>query len=483
MASKTTSAPAEKGRFAKAADAVTDASKKVGSGAKTAAIAARNGAVTGAGYVRDKSVAAGGFAKEKWDGLTPEQRKGTSIAAGAVLGLLVLKRLIFGGKKRKEKRSEEEYLRKIKNQLGVSPSFSPMRPTQGSAQSTPMTNSRTPAAAWSPSGPKTPPPSSHRDHSAGKSLFGARAGKIAVLEKGSAVTTTAPNEFSVATYNVLSDFYGTSKRHSYVAPEYMKYDYRFALMRKQIETMDADIVCLQEIDPNSKWLEWRRFMRARGYDGTLQDKDASRSVSVAVATFWKADKFECLQQDHKARSLILHLRWRERSSKSLWVVNCHLEGHVSRPHERVLQARSILSALVRAHQAAPKGAAAQAVVWAGDINGAPDSGVIKLLVEGALDANSTEPGSDIILSERALVHPYRFRDAYHEALAAPPFTRKVPGNAAVLDYVLATTNTLETLAVVKPMTARERLTMQRGNLPSRDHPSDHLPLAAVFRQK
>lgn len=84
------------------------------------------------------------------------------------------------------------------------------------------------------------------------------------------------------------------------------------------------------------------------------------------------------------------------------------------------------------------------------------------------------------VTDRTIAHEFRLRDVYAEAQASPLFTRKVPNAQVTIDFMFAS-NDLSNLGVVRPMNAKERFAALKTSMPSRAHPSDHVPLAAVFR--
>ena len=57
-------------------------------------------------------------------------------------------------------------------------------------------------------------------------------------------------QFSIVSYNVLADCHLFRNDYSYTHPDLLKPSYRLNKLMEEIEFLDADIVCLQEVDPN-----------------------------------------------------------------------------------------------------------------------------------------------------------------------------------------------------------------------------------------
>lgn len=162
----------------------------------------------------------------RWDSLEPEQRKAVMIGGGGLFGLLLLRKLLFGRNSRGHQYEESDL--------------------HGSGHSA----VRTPARRG-------------------------KGSEIPVFDRAAALQTDPANgEFSVMTYNTLAgelggavrpgrrcpgpdqapasaaDIYATAKRYPYVFSRYLQWDYRYQLLQAEIRATNADVVCLQEIDPN-----------------------------------------------------------------------------------------------------------------------------------------------------------------------------------------------------------------------------------------
>ena len=57
-------------------------------------------------------------------------------------------------------------------------------------------------------------------------------------------------QFSIVSYNVLADCHLFRNDYSFTRPDYLEPDYRLDKLMEEIQFLDADIVCLQEVDPD-----------------------------------------------------------------------------------------------------------------------------------------------------------------------------------------------------------------------------------------
>ena len=63
-------------------------------------------------------------------------------------------------------------------------------------------------------------------------------------------TADSSKQFSVVSYNVLADCHLFKNDYSFTHPDHLEPDYRLNKLMEEIQFLDADIVCLQEVDPD-----------------------------------------------------------------------------------------------------------------------------------------------------------------------------------------------------------------------------------------
>ena len=61
-----------------------------------------------------------------------------------------------------------------------------------------------------------------------------------------------PTAFSLVTYNILADCHiqKDCTYYSYTEPQFLNKDYRQARILDELEYLDGDVVCLQEVSPD-----------------------------------------------------------------------------------------------------------------------------------------------------------------------------------------------------------------------------------------
>jgi mRNA deadenylase 3'-5' endonuclease subunit Ccr4 len=104
------------------------------------------------------------------------------------------------------------------------------------------------------------------------------------------------------------------------------WEYRRDLIRQRIATVDADVVCIQEVSPLSFDMDFA-FMHELGYDG----KEMFKRGRFRPATFYKRSRLELvIPAVHKDRTLLTVFRpisGATNDAASNWyVLNCHLQA-------------------------------------------------------------------------------------------------------------------------------------------------------------
>lgn len=196
--------------------------------------------------------------------------------------------------------------------------------------------------------------------------------------------------FSVISYNILlpnSEYaWWVYKYYQSSTPfEHREWLYRQGLLKKYFLEAEADIVCLQEVDGDT-FDEYFSFLAEAGYDHVLHRKYHFRN-----ATFWRRDKLELVEVQHKDRVLVSVLRAKGDEKQYLYVVNCHLTAGAAAPDRRL---RQIFEALDKVRKGANKlgdNVANIATIVCGDFNSSSDNTAVRrLLFDGELDPSFRE---------------------------------------------------------------------------------------------
>jgi len=256
--------------------------------------------------------------------------------------------------------------------------------------------------------------------------------------------------FSVASYNILADAYSRPAWFVHCRPEHLDPGWRRGALAAHVAALDADVVCLQEVEPASFGALDLRLGRA-GYAGHLALKGGGRPDGCA--TFFRTDVFPAGEvrplyyadgrggapdSGHVALLAVLT----HASGQTLTVANTHLRwdepGRAREEHVGRRQASLLLDALADAF-------AGEAAIVCGDLN--------------------VTPGDDLIaeMKRRGLSDAYAVRDG--------DVTCNANARCKRIDFILHGAAFTATPVALPAIDARTPL-------PSAEQPSDHLAIAA-----
>ncbi|MFY1825013.1 endonuclease/exonuclease/phosphatase family protein [Myxococcus fulvus] len=257
-------------------------------------------------------------------------------------------------------------------------------------------------------------------------------------------------ELRVASYNVLAD--------SYIRPEWFPNTpaHLFEPRRRQdalarrILSLDADVVCLQEVE-SPCFDALQRALSPHGYSGVLalkqQGKPDGCAVFHRVARFvgHRAHYFQDVLEDGRVSGHLALVVDFEMAEDRLRVACTHLRwDRPDRPvalHQGMQQTTELLGEVVQADPGA---------LWVvcGDFNARPGEPLVRAFTEAGLE------------------------DAY-QGQHAP--TCNANGEAKAIDFIFHS-RALSARPVAPPVID------DRTPLPSEQEPSDHLPLVAALRR-
>jgi CCR4-NOT transcription complex subunit 6 len=125
----------------------------------------------------------------------------------------------------------------------------------------------------------------------------------ALLEFGDSAAATSLERFKIYSFNILSDQACTPRLYGYSPSAALSWEYRKEQILQEIQTQDADIVCLQEIDTDTfkeyfsmklAYADYKGVFWPRSRAKTMSEKDA-KTVD-GCATFYKGSKFILLDK-------------------------------------------------------------------------------------------------------------------------------------------------------------------------------------------
>jgi mRNA deadenylase 3'-5' endonuclease subunit Ccr4 len=256
--------------------------------------------------------------------------------------------------------------------------------------------------------------------------------------------------FSTVTWNILADAYIKPGRYDHVPPSALLPGPRRALLLRQLLQFDADLYCLQEVEPDAFAAIGEAL--GAGYEGLYEQK---HNKPDGCAIFFRKGTFSLLEReglhfrhiepgyDHVALiALLVH-----DSGHRLALVSTHLRWQPESTAKEIHLGRNqLLEILERRAALRPKWP-----TWlvCGDFNALSDGVVLQAAKEQGLE-----------LSCRAL---------------RPWDTTNIGGRMRKLDYLLYGQG--ELVPSPRPLPRLQRDTP----MPSSEHASDHLPLCVDYQ--
>jgi mRNA deadenylase 3'-5' endonuclease subunit Ccr4 len=296
-------------------------------------------------------------------------------------------------------------------------------------------------------------------------------------------------QVSVVSFNVLLKGFDKKLYYQEVSPQLRAWPWRREQLLNILGGIGADIFCVQEVECAS-FSEESAFLEKLGLAWVEPKDDAKGKYPdmAKPALFYRADRFEKLWTDHRSRVVLAALRHLP-SGHVFYCATCHLEGAPWEGDKRVQQMKKALESVQRQMAKDQKtGIKNQSVVIAGDFNEGITGPICELLRAGCL---IREDGSTI-------THPFEFGGVYGEHSPPPSFCAppQIPDGSlrsdpeawnrpgddpfGCIDFIYYTRNSLEPVAVRQPFTAEQVKATHGVGIPSEWHPSDHVPIGAIF---
>lgn len=255
-------------------------------------------------------------------------------------------------------------------------------------------------------------------------------------------------KFTVASYNVLADAYIRAKYYPNTDPKILEATPREERLIQRVLGLNADIICLQEVEPSRFKLISSRL--SPQYLGYYRPKEDNRPDGCALfhRVEWKFMSEDALFYQEGGRRSSGHVAQTvklKRADYRIAVSNTHLKWDRRTPplHIGWIQAGQLIEHRARIE------ADVDAWVLCGDLNSAPESPVVKLLSEAGL--SYAAQGQEL------------------------QSTCAANGRAAKLDYVFYTGSLDGRLMELPEIDGRTVM-------PSDQEPSDHLPIVAELER-
>ena len=340
--------------------------------------------------------------------------------------------------------------------------------------------------------------------------------------------TSDTSAVRVVSYNVLADCYleddDICKAWFGYCPKYaLAIDYRQQLLLKEIVGYHGDIVCLQECGRRLFNEYLSPMMASRGYTGAIKYKCGVMPEGGAI--FYNNSKFTLVYQHNfelkeslindicnkelleKVRAVpevyekltsrttvaqILGLRCVEHSQDYICVVNTHLYFRPNALFIRNLQTMIVLNMLKEAMSSLDSQLKEEhgtnyriGVVFCGDFNSLPGSGVVELLSSGILQSYHQDWNIPVEKPDQTAtfleVPSYSHEFSFQNCCGFPEYTAYTEGFIGVIDYIFASKKYFEVDSVI-PMPSKEELQLYTA-IPSPVMPSDHIALICELKWK
>nr|XP_057910944.1 2',5'-phosphodiesterase 12 [Doryrhamphus excisus] len=316
----------------------------------------------------------------------------------------------------------------------------------------------------------------------------------------------------VVSYNILADIYAQTELsktvlYPYCAPYALQLDYRQNLIKKELAGYRADIVCLQEVDKGVFLDSLTPALDAFGLDGVFKVKEKQHE---GLATFYRRTKFKLVSRHDITLSAALtsdpiHGDLLERVSantplkdrilkrstslqvsvledlshagRKVCVANTHLYWHPQGGNVRLVQMGVALRHLSHVIDEVAPGAP---LVFCGDFNSSPTSGVLQLVTETVVPQQHADWSSSGPEESCNMELPSTFPPLL-SACGPLAYTNYVGGFQGCLDYIFIQPESMQVEQVI-PLPSHEEVTTYTA-LPSVAHPSDHIALVCDLHWK
>lgn len=272
--------------------------------------------------------------------------------------------------------------------------------------------------------------------------------------------------FRVMQWNILADGYSLSSptENFCAVPQHcLPWSFRYIQIMKHIEQVNADVICLEEVD---HFEQIEKELETKGYKGDFMVRKDS-IVHHGIALFYKTSTFDIVEtfkeyvgEENSVignQGLLIKVLSHKTTNQKLIVGVIHLKAKRQFLARRLAQTESsleIINGVSVKYEGVP-------IIWAGDFNGETNEPFHKAIIDAA--ANLKSSYSDFLGSEPEFT-TWKIRPTYEER--------------HTIDYIWYTSNKLKVNGVLLPM---EDSLVPNSRYPSPDHPSDHISVCTDFQ--
>lgn len=301
----------------------------------------------------------------------------------------------------------------------------------------------------------------------------------------------------VMSFNILADAYTDSNFH-YCQSDFMKFSYRGPQILRIIETLNPNIICLQEVDhykefyyPNlsKKYhiFEEKRGEDYEGKDGLLIafEKKTFKFLKKAVVSYDLGVNevfFESFKNPNRFKkgnkALVIELESFKTNEKYI-IVNTHLHWDPSEEDVKQFQFLELLNYLEDRYNKNEQ------LILCGDFNSLPESEQIQLCLKENFKGFEGRTIQTLFEQMKRKKRKIKFRSAYskyrqkNQRNMHPSFTNFTANFKGTLDYIFFNKRSKLQLRRILKIPKSSELSLNVA-LPNKNWPSDHLPLMAEF---
>ena len=332
------------------------------------------------------------------------------------------------------------------------------------------------------------------------------------------------SKFTLVSYNCLVDWHAHDDYGSRVDPQFLDADFRHALILTELEYLDGDIICLQEVTPEFYEKTLKVWSTNHGFGSAYIQRIHGRT-DEGSAMFYKRDKFTCKRTElvqfktfsddltktyslpvdrytMEQEAIIEELEITETGHVVVVATTHLLFGDFRRPDVQILQISHLRHILKQRYEG-------KHIILCGDFNAEPRSLPYIFSKTGKLTAeqwNEMQEHSDIkecgdlFETIRKITEQFdvseQYKSAYELVMGKEPDVTCVDHVIhCTLDYVLfrqparigmsdssesETPNHEKSMAPYSVLNTMPLNEIEKELPPSRIYPSDHFPLFVKF---
>ena len=337
------------------------------------------------------------------------------------------------------------------------------------------------------------------------------------------------DSFKLVNYNieaeVLNKLNKTASKLSNKDKRYLKWKYRWNLLKKELIKLDADIYCLNEVQNDVFNNEMKELFicknKNKNYSGIFTPRLPEKLMTkekyikfdkiydTGCAIFFNTDRFRLIQtrtvnmpmliQDIlKSKKIKLTKTMKEKikpeyggiiiiledliTNKKLCVTSVHLSHKPSYDDLKVLQAHLTLKEINKMTNSDIP------LIITGDFNSTPDSITYRSILTGKCDnkfnfeiGRTGEYPLKPLFKIPSRFSKYKMTSVYKKILKREPkYTNYTKGFKDCLDYIFIN-NKLNVISILEEIPISHY--KKYDGFPNKDNPSDHIPLMAEIKFK